>query len=99
MKRLVFLTVASVSVIVLLAPTALAQTPISCDGFVSYAGYRSQWGAQQYYDFNATPEERAILDTDGDGFACDGWSSGVDALGIQGGESGYWGSDGYYYYY
>ena len=70
-----------------------------CDGFISVAGYRSQWGAQQFFDSNATPEQRALLDTDGDGFACDGWSSGADMLGIWGGESGYWGSDGYYYYY
>ncbi len=42
-------------------PTA----PVSCDGFAS------QFGAQQFFDFNATPEEQAILDPDGNGFACD----------------------------
>ncbi len=38
---------------------------VGCDGFAS------QFGAQQFYDFNATPEEQAILDPDGNGFACD----------------------------
>lgn len=99
MRRLLHLISLSLLVIGLLAPTASAQVPVSCDGFISVAGYRSQWGAQQFFDSNATPEQRALLDTDGDGFACDGWSSGADMLGIWGGESGYWGSDGYYYYY
>jgi hypothetical protein len=71
----------------------------TCDDFISLAGSRSQYQAQQYFDFTATPEEQAILDTDGDGFACDGWSTGVDTLGVQGGEDGYWASDGYYYYW
>jgi hypothetical protein len=71
----------------------------TCDDFISLAGSPSQYQAQQYFDFTATPEEQAILDTDGDGFACDGWSTGVDTLGVQGGEDGYWASDGYYYYW
>jgi hypothetical protein len=71
----------------------------TCDDFISSAGSRSQSQAQQYFDFTATPEEQAILDTDNDGFACDGWSTGLDTLGVQGGEDGYWASDGYYYYW
>jgi hypothetical protein len=71
----------------------------TCDDFISVAGSRSQYQAQQYFDFYATPEEKAVLDTDGDGFACDGWSTGVDTLGTQGGEEGYWGSDGSFYYW
>lgn len=39
---------------------------VNCDGFAS------QFGAQQFFDFNATTEEQAILDPDGNGFACDG---------------------------
>ena len=49
---------------------------VSCDDFAS------QFGAQQYYDFNATAEEQAILDADGDGFACDELETGVDNLGV-----------------
>ena len=71
----------------------------TCDDFISAAGSPSQYQAQQYFDFTATPEEQAILDTDGDGFACDGWSTGVDILGVQGGEDGYWAKDGNYYYW
>ena len=83
---------------VLSTPVASAQAFPTCDLFISYAGYRSSWDAQQYFlSSDATPEERAYLDTDGDGFACDGWSSGVDTVGIQGGESGYWAADGYFY--
>ncbi len=48
-----------------------SEAPVSCDGFISPAGNFSQFGAQQFFDFNATPEERAILDPDGNGFACD----------------------------
>ncbi len=99
MRRLLYLFFVSMLAIGLLTPPAFSQVPVSCDGFISAAGYRSQWGAQQFFDFNATPEQRALLDIDGDGFACDGWSSGADTLRIWGGESGYWGSDGYYYYY
>ncbi len=33
-------------------------------------GEPSQWQAQQFYDGVATPEQRAVLDPDGDGFAC-----------------------------
>lgn len=54
---------------------------ISCDDFVSAAGNPSQYQAQQYYDFQATPQEQAILDQDGDGFACDSLETGVDNLG------------------
>ena len=71
----------------------------TCDDFISAAGSPSQYQAQQYFDFTATPEEQAILDTDGDGFACDGWGIGADTLGVQGGEDGYWAKDGNYYYW
>ncbi len=59
-------------------PTETA--PVSCDGFISVAGNFSQFSAQQFFDFNATPEEQAILDPDGNGFACDDGTieSGVD---------------------
>ncbi len=33
-------------------------------------GEPSQWQAQQFYGGVATPEQRAALDPDGDGFAC-----------------------------
>jgi hypothetical protein len=79
--------------------TDSSQAGARCDNFVSLAGYRSQWEAQQYFYFNATPEEKAYLDTDGDGFACDGWSTGSDTLGTVGGESGYYARDGNYYYW
>ncbi len=49
-----------------------AEQPLSCDQFISAAGNFSQFQAQQFFDFVATPEERAILDPDGNGFACDG---------------------------
>lgn len=45
---------------------APAEAAVNCDGFAS------QFGAQQFFDFNATPQEQAILDPDGNGFACDG---------------------------
>ncbi len=76
-----------------------AQDIATCDDFISAAGYPSQYQAQQYFDFYATPEDRAFLDTDGDGFACDGWGIGADTLGTPGGESGYYASDGYFYYW
>jgi hypothetical protein len=41
-----------------------------CSDFVTMNGEPSQWQAQQFYDGVATPEERAALDPDGDGFAC-----------------------------
>lgn len=44
---------------------------------VSCSGFASQFGAQQYYDFNATAEEQAILDPDGDGFACSSGKTGT----------------------
>ncbi len=63
------------------APTDTTGTQaVSCDGFVSAAGNPSQLGAQQFYD-SATPEQRAALDADGDGFACDDLETGVDELG------------------
>src|SRR5215208_6391525 len=34
----------------------------TCDDFISAAGSPSQYQAQQYFDFTATPEEQAILD-------------------------------------
>jgi hypothetical protein len=71
----------------------------TCDVFISVRGNRSQYQAQQYFDFYATPGEKAYLDMDSDGFACDGWSTGVDTLGTQVGESGYYASDGNYYYW
>jgi hypothetical protein len=88
----------SLIAVVLLAPTASAQQTVSCDGFINIWGNLSQWGAQMYFGV-ATPEEQATLDTDGDGFACDGAETGVDMLGSWYGEDGYWGPDGYYYYY
>ncbi len=42
-----------------------AGGPVSCEGF------GSEFGAQQFYDFTATAEQQAILDPDGNGFACD----------------------------
>jgi hypothetical protein len=54
---------------------------VACENFVSAAGNPSQLLAQQFYDFNATAEEQAALDADGDGFACDDLETGVDALG------------------
>lgn len=54
-----------------------APTPVNCqDSFISVAGNPSQFSAQQFYDFNATPEEQAILDPDGDGIACEGLLNG-----------------------
>ncbi|MBX6764708.1 MAG: LPXTG cell wall anchor domain-containing protein [Rubrobacteraceae bacterium] len=51
-------------VLVLVVPAAFAQS-------VSCAGFHSQWAAQQYYDFLASPAEKQILDPDGNGYACD----------------------------
>jgi len=45
---------------------ALEGIPQDCDNFAS------QFAAQQFYDFNATPEQQAAFDPDGNGFACDG---------------------------
>jgi|GEM_PF-4995280 len=53
-------------------PAPTADETVSCDDFISVTGKPSQWQAQQFYDFQATPRERAILDPDGNGFACDG---------------------------
>jgi hypothetical protein len=107
---LLYLVVISlVTIVVLAVSPASAQVPVSCDQFWSVgdpwpsgeysAPHPSQEEAQEYFDSQATPEERAILDLDGDGFACDAWGTGVDKLGIQGGENGFWGSDGRWYYY
>lgn len=49
-----------------------AVSPGSEPTQVSCSGFASQFGAQQYYDYNATPEEQAILDPNGDGLACTG---------------------------
>ena len=43
---------------------------VACSDFVTMYGEPSQWQAQQFYDGVATPEQRAALDPDGDGFAC-----------------------------
>jgi hypothetical protein len=43
---------------------------VSCESFTTMSGSPSQWQAQQFLDFVATPEQRAILDPEGDGFAC-----------------------------
>lgn len=62
------------------AGVANAQA-VSCDQFVSAAGNPSQFQAQQFFDFEATPEQQVALDVDGDGFACDDLETGVDNLG------------------
>lgn len=53
-------------------PEVENPAPATCEGFTTSFGEQSQFQAQQYFDFIATPEERAILDPDGNGFACDG---------------------------
>lgn len=58
------------------AEAAGIEQQVSCEGFISFAGNPSQFSAQQFYDFNATPTEQAILDPDGDGIACEGLVSG-----------------------
>ena len=55
--------------------SASASAPaegVSCDGFTTISGEPSQFQAQQFFDFTATEEEQAVLDPDGNGFACDG---------------------------
>jgi hypothetical protein len=47
-----------------------AEEEVECSDFVTMYGEPSQWQAQQFYDELATPEQRAVLDPDGDGFAC-----------------------------
>ncbi len=64
MRKFVHVFLACLLVSVLAAPTAFAQS-------VSCAGFHSQWAAQQYYDFLASPAEKQILDPDGNGYACD----------------------------
>jgi Domain of unknown function (DUF4352) len=60
-------------------PTADEAQAVSCDDFVAYAsGTPSQWQAQQFYDFQATPAQQAALDPDGDGFACEDASTDTD---------------------
>ena len=54
---------------------------IECGDFVSATGRPSQYQAQQFFDFQATPEQKARLDEDDDGFACDDLGSGRDTLG------------------
>jgi hypothetical protein len=58
-----------------------ANGGVTCARFVSAAGNPSQVLAQQFYDFQATPEQQASLDADGDGFACDDLETGKDDLG------------------
>ncbi len=55
---------------------------IECADFVSAAGRPSQYQAQQFFDFQATPEQKAKLDEDEDGFACDDLGTGQDTLGV-----------------
>lgn len=59
-----------------LAANAELSTPeeeaVGCEDFVTASGEPSQLQAQQFYDFNATPDQRATLDPDGNGYACDG---------------------------
>jgi hypothetical protein len=43
---------------------------VACSDFVAMYGEPSQWQAQRFDDGVATPEQRAALDPDGDGFAC-----------------------------
>jgi hypothetical protein len=62
--------------------TTTATQAVSCDQFISAVGNPSQFQAQQFYDFLATPEQQAALDADGDGFACDDLETGVDNLGV-----------------
>lgn len=64
------------------APTDTGTQAVSCEQFISAAGNPSQFQAQQFYDFLATPEQQAALDADGDGFACDDLETGVDNLGV-----------------
>lgn len=66
------------------SPSAEAETS-SCGDFRTMSGEPSQWQAQQYYDFVATPEEKAILDPDGDGFACEDLEPGVGGTDAEGG--------------
>lgn len=66
MKRILLLTTLSVMAIFVAAPVGGAGAqPVSCDGFAS------QFGAQQFYDFNATAAERAALDANGNDIACE----------------------------
>jgi micrococcal nuclease len=68
--------------------SAGAQTgTASCGDFRTMSGEPSQWQAQQYYDFAATPEEKAILDPDGDGFACEDLEPGAGGTDTEGGSS------------
>ena len=55
------------------SPSASAAAePVSCEQFVALAsGEFSQYQAQQFFDFVASEEQRAVLDPDGNGFACD----------------------------
>ena len=55
------------------SPAALEGIPQDCDNFAS------QFAAQQFYDFNATPEQQAAFDPDGNGFACDGGELGASS--------------------
>lgn len=48
------------------------EPTVSCNDFTTIFGEPSQFQAQQFFDTVATPEEQAILDPEGNGFACDG---------------------------
>jgi ABC-type molybdate transport system substrate-binding protein len=48
---------------------AEASEEVSCEQFTALgSGEFSQYQAQQFYDFIATPEQQAILDPDGNGY-------------------------------
>ena len=53
------------------ASASVPAEEVSCEGFTTISGEPSQFQAQQFFDFSATEEEQAILDPDGNGFACD----------------------------
>ena len=61
-------------------PREEGEDKVACSGFTTMSGEPSQWQAQQFYDSVATPGERAILDPDGDGFACDGTLSEPEGI-------------------
>lgn len=69
-----------------------AEPSVGCGGFTTATGEPSQLGAQQFYDSTATPEQRAALDPDGNGFACDleilGYSLTEDAAETPGDHDG-----------
>ncbi len=71
MRRVFLMLSAGLVMSVVFASVAMAQTDPSESPYGTLCGsFGSQFGAQQYYDFNATAEEQAIMDPSGDGFAC-----------------------------